>query len=145
MRWEVVHHSVRVAACGLAAGILTAAAQPATGATLLVRTVTASSGPADVDAALRDVEPLLKRHLQFTQFRLAGSASIRLPADRASVKLSPDIVARCSGDLDRLVLTIEQRGKVVVQTQVGLRRGVPLVFSGLGGREGTTLIVVVLQ
>ncbi len=143
-RWRCGHRLPLIA--GLAAlWLVGSAARPAAGATLLLRAVTASSGPAEVDGALRDVEPLLRRHLQYSQFRLAGSASISLPADGAAVNVGADVVARCHGDLDRLVLTIEQRGRVVVQTQVGLRRGVPLVFSGLASREGTTLIVIIAR
>lgn len=145
MRRSMCGHRLSVVAALLCVWLVGAAARPAAGATLLLRAVTASSGSAEMDPALRDVEPLLKRHLQYTQFRLAGSAAVPLPADGAAVKLGADVVARCRGDLDRLVLTIEQRGRVVVQTQVGLRRGVPLVFSGLAGREGTTLIVIVAR
>ncbi len=129
----------------IAVAWLAAAGQPAAGATLLVRAVAASSGPSQIDAALRDVEPLLKRQLQFTQFRLTGSATVTLPADGAPVKLGQDLVARCRGDLDRLSVTIEHKDRVVVQTQVGLRRGSPLVFAGLTGRDSTTLVVIVAR
>ncbi|MCX7819093.1 MAG: hypothetical protein N2652_07805 [Kiritimatiellae bacterium] len=120
-------------------------AQTAAGATLTLRAVAASSGPPEVDAALRDVEPLLKRNLPFTRFRLVGSAAIPLPANNATANVGGEIEARCSGDMERLSLTIQQRGRVVVQTQVGLRRGAPLVFSGLAGRDGTTLVVIVAR
>lgn len=112
---------------------------------LSVRAIAASAGPPSIDAALKDLEPMLRRHLNFSRFQLMGRATVPLPAQGAPVRVAGDTVVRCTGGAERLSLTIEQRGRVVVQTQVLLRPGAPLVFSGLSEKGGTLLIAVQMR
>ncbi len=111
-----------------------------------VRVIAASTGPPKIHPSLRDVEPLLRRHLNFQQFELVDRGSIRLPSNGQPLRLDQGkLVVRCTGQEERLSLTIEQNGRTIVQTQISLRRGHPLIFSGLPDSRGTLLITLVLR
>ncbi len=113
-------------------------------AELDVRVIAASTAGQQVDASLRDIEPLLRRHLNFTSFELVKRGTIRLPSEGRPLALG-DVAIRCLGGQERLAITIEQSGRVVVQTQTSLRHRHPLVFSGLPGPRGTLLIALLLR
>ncbi|MBU4461068.1 MAG: hypothetical protein KJ579_10905 [Verrucomicrobia bacterium] len=110
-----------------------------------IRLIAASGGPAKVDPGLRDVEPLLKRNLNFTQLRLLDSGSVKLPTTGAAVSLKAGVTVRCNGSADKLAITVESGGRVVAQTQVAMRPNIPLILSGFPGGGGTMMVIVQLR
>ncbi len=110
-----------------------------------IRLVAAAAGPGGADAGLRDVEPLLKRNLNVTNLRLIDSGSVRLPSTGDVVALKAGVIVRCNGSADRLAITVESGGRVVAQTQVAMRPGIPLILSGFPGSGGTLMVIVHLR
>lgn len=121
------------------------AASAGAGQQLGVRVVEASGGPARTDPALHDVEKMLKGNLPFSQFRLVDRASVRLPAVQQAAGLKGGITLRFNGDQMKLAVTMEQGGKVVLQTQIALHDGVPLVLGGFPSGGGRMMIVLVVR
>lgn len=115
------------------------------GQTAHIRLIAASGGPAKTDGALRDVEPLLKRNLNFSQLRLLDSGSVKLPSTGSAVALKSGVTVRCNGSADRLSITVESGGRVVAQTQVAMRPNIPLILSGFPGSGGTMMVIVQLR
>lgn len=113
--------------------------------TAQIRLVAASAGAEKVDAALRDVAPLLKRNLNVTQIQLLDSGSVRLPSTGDVLAMKAGVTVRCNGSADRLAITVESGGRVVAQTQVAMRAGIPLILSGFPGSGGTMMVIVQLR
>lgn len=115
------------------------------GQQLGVRLVEASGGPARTDPALKDVEAMLKGNLPFSQFRLVDRTAVRLPAIQQATDLKGGVVMRFNGDQQKLAVTMEQGGRVVLQTQIALHDGIPLVLGGFPSGGGRMMIVLVVR
>lgn len=113
--------------------------------TAQIRLVAASAGAGKVDAGLGDVAPLLKRNLNVTQLQLLDSGSVRLPSTGDVLAMKAGVTVRCNGSADRLAITVESGGRVVAQTQVAMRAGIPLILSGFPGSGGTMMVIVQLR
>ncbi len=114
--------------------------------TLDIMAISAASGPAQTDSALRDLLPLLRRHLpNYTAFRLLDRRAVGLPTEAQRISLAGRLTVHCQGSSQRLSLTVADRDRVIVQTQVSLRLDVPLVFAGVPNRDGILAVAVVLR
>ena len=140
-RWTGL--AAALAIVSLALGWPAPAAQAAS--TAHIRLVAAAAGPDKTDAGLRDVAPLLKRNLHLTQLQLVDSGSVKLPSTGDIVALKSGVTVRCNGSADRLAITVESGGRVVAQTQVAMRPGIPLILSGFPGGGGTLMVIVQLR
>ena len=118
-------------------------ASPAAPATqLTARLVEAGNQGEGVDAAIRDVAPLLKANLPYRQFRLLDRKRLALPGGGAT-ELRGGYLLRCSGNPDRVSITMERGGKVLIQTVLSLAGGRPAVLGGFPSDRGGRLLVVI--
>jgi hypothetical protein len=114
--------------------------------TLDIMAISAASGPAQTDSALRDLLPLLRRHLpNYTAFKLLDRRAVGLPTEAQRVSLAGRLTVHCQGSSQRLSLTVADRDRVIVHTQVSLRLDVPLVFAGVPNRDGILALAVVVR
>lgn len=107
---------------------------------LSVRLVEASHAGQGMGAGLGDVAHLLQNNLPYKSFHLLASRSMSLPASGVA-SLSAGMVAKCTGGLENLNVVIEQGGKKVLQTTLGLREGTPLIIGGIPSRQGKLIVI----
>ena len=108
------------------------------------RLVEASNAGGGTDASLRDVQRLLGGNLPFKDFRLVDQGTMRLPAAGA-VPLRGGFLLRCRGIAERLGVTFEQGGKVLIQTELALSAGRPVVLGGFPCPRGKLLLVLTVR
>jgi hypothetical protein len=127
----------------LSAAVALSQAEPVTiQATLIL----ASNNPAPLDSRLDRVEYKLRRIFGFEYYRHygEGSALLNLPGE-STVELGHGfrLIISASGSKDDKIRASVQwfRGnEMVLNTTVGMKRGVPIILGGIS-HEGGTLIV----
>jgi hypothetical protein len=110
------------------------------GSSLTVRLVEASNSGTGASAGLNDVVPVLKRSLAFSSYRLVASAGFRLPAVLQTRDVGGYSVT-CMGSQERLEITVTRGGQVMLNTQVALRDGIPLILGGFPAGNGRHVLV----
>lgn len=131
---------------------LTALAMPArsTAAEVSALLVTASKNPGPSDARLKPYEATLRRILRFESFRLVGEGSAHIAAPGKGQiglggghQLQLEIANEKS---DRVDATWQQGKRVLMQTGLSLRPGVPAVLGGPGtGKDGEVYAIIVIS
>ncbi|MDZ4198754.1 MAG: hypothetical protein U1E27_05645 [Kiritimatiellia bacterium] len=127
--------------CALA---LLATAAPAA-ERLQIRVVEASMEESAADPGLRDVAAFLKENLPYRSFRLVDQTTLALPAPGNRVSLRPGFAVLGKGPQNRLDLTLEKDGRVLLNTVLSLRDGVPVVVGGFPGGRGRLMFVLVAR
>ncbi len=135
----------------LTALALTALAMPARSAAAEVSAllVTASKQPGPSDARLKPYEATLRRILRFESFRLLGEGRARISAPGKGQiglggghQLQLEIASEKGARVDA---TWQQGPRVLMQTGLSLRPGVPAVLGGPGtGKEGEVYAIIVI-
>ena len=111
---------------------------------LTARLVEASNTGDGTDASLRDIQRLLGSNLPFKDFHLVDQSTMRLPAEGV-VPLRGGFLLRCHGIADRLAVTFERDGKVLIQTELALSSGRPVVLGGFPCPRGKLLLVLTVR
>jgi hypothetical protein len=107
---------------------------------LSVRLVEASNAPGNSSGGLDDVLPVLKRSLPYSNYRLAGSTSLHLPAKDESRQIG-EYTVTCNGSQDSLSIKVTRGGQTMLTTQVNLHGGTPLVLGGFPSQNGKHVLV----
>jgi hypothetical protein len=114
------------------------------GQTLTIRLVEASTRGAGVSMGLGDVKMLLEQNLPYRSYKEIDRKAVRLPANE-TVTLKGGYVVRCSGLQDRLQVTVEREGYVLVQTVLNLHDRKPFVLGGFESNGGKSMIILVVS
>ena len=136
-----------VIAC-LLAGVVASGAEPVTiQATLIL----ASNNPAPMDSRLDRIEYKLRRIFGFEYYRHygEGSALLNLPGE-STVELGHgfQIAISSSSSKDGKIRASVQwfRGdEMVLNTTVGMKRGVPVILGGISHEGGTLIVTLVAE
>lgn len=115
------------------------------GAPLSVRLVEAANDREEVSPALRDVVPMLRSNLPFRRFTLLDQATVKLPSTGQQAGLAGGFLLNVQGSQDRLSVTLERHGKVLIQTVLSLQNGKPFVLGGFPQGAGKLLLVLVVR
>ncbi len=141
---------MRLTALLLSLFALTSLALPArsSAADISALLVTASKSPGPSDARLKPYEANLRRILRFESFRLIGEGGAHLsPPGKGQIGLGGghslrlEIANEKSGRVD---VTWQQGNRILMQTGLSLRPGVPAILGGPGtGRDGEVYAIIV--
>jgi hypothetical protein len=139
---------VLLASVCLPAAVAVSRAEPVTiQATLIL----ASNEPAPLDSRLDRIEYKLRRIFGFEYYRHygAGSALLNLPGE-STVDLGHGfrLSISASGAKDDKIRTSVQwfRGdEMVLNTTVGMKRGVPVILGGISHEGGTLIVTLVAE
>ncbi len=112
---------------------------------LSVRLIEASNAEGGMDRALQDIAPLLRNNLPFKTYTLVDAQAVRLPSTGQALTLRGGYIVRCQGSLERLAVTVELNGRVLIQTEIALRPGAPMILGGFSGGRGKMLVVLVAR
>lgn len=108
------------------------------GETVLVRLVRASNVPG-IDPAVQDVKQAMSDNFAFKGFSLQDQKTFTLPADTTFTLGEYSI--KCQGSQRQLKIFVGQNKKLLVNTDVTLIDGKPLVVGGFPAQDGHNLIV----
>ena len=110
----------------IAAGIVAPAAMAES---LQVHMVQATnSGVAKIDSGLKSFEKLLKSNLPFKRFTLVDTKTVSLPAGKP-IPLK-DYTLTCKGAASNLSISLSHKGRKVVNSNVKIEQGKPLIVGG---------------
>jgi hypothetical protein len=131
--------------CPLAAASVSRAEPVTIRATLIL----ASNDPAPLDSRLDRVEYKLRRIFGFEYYRHygEGSALLNLPGE-STVELGHGFrltISSSGSKVDKIRTNVQwfRRDEMVLNTTVGMKRGVPVILGGIS-HEGGTLIVTLM-
>jgi hypothetical protein len=109
---------------------------------LSIRLVRASNTPGGNSAGLGDVIPVLKKSLVYSHYSLAGSTSMKLPAQN-SVRQLGSYSVTCNGQQGNLAITVRHGRKQLLNTRVSLSSRKPLILGGFpAGNDKLVLVFV---
>jgi len=148
------HKTSQVLVIGLLAVaclLATAAVSRAEPVTIHATLILASNDPAPLDSRLDKVEYKLRRIFGFEYYRHygEGSAVLNLPG-QSTVDLGHGfrLSISASGSKDDKIRTSVQwfrRDEVVLNTTVGMNRGVPVILGGISHEGGTLIVTLVAE
>lgn len=133
-------------ACLLATGGVSHAGPVTIQATLIL----ASNDPAPLDSRLDKVEYKLRRIFGFEYYKYygEGTALLNLPGE-STVDLGHgfrlNISASGSGDKIRTSVQWYRGDEMVLNTTVGMKRGVPVILGGISHEGGTLIVTLVAE
>jgi hypothetical protein len=123
-------------------GCLLAATAADAGA-LSIRLVEAhNDGPKGAGPGLGDVADVLARNIPYQHFDLADRRDVTVPGTH-KVSMRGGYVVNCSGSVEALEVSIRRGRKSLLNTQLSLRAGKPVVLGGFPGGRGKYLVVLV--
>ena len=138
--------------CLLAAACLlaTAGVSRAGPVTIQATLILASNDPAPLDSRLDKVEYKLRRIFGFEYYKYygEGTALLNLPGE-STVDLGHgfrlSISASGSGDKLRTSVQWYRGDEMVLNTTVGMKRGVPVILGGISHGGGTLIVTLVAE
>ena len=120
--------------------LLTLAAGAQAAGSLSIRLVEASNEGSGASAGLKDIAGILKGSLAFSNYKLIGSSTMRLPAAGEKGRVG-DYEVICTGSQQSISITVMRGGQVMLTTQVRMQDGVPLILGGFPGGAGRHVLV----
>lgn len=148
------HNTSRMFAIGIGAIVCllaTAAVSRSEPVTIQAMLILASNDPAPLDSRLDKVEYKLRRIFGFEYYKHygEGAAVLNLPG-QSSVELGHGfrLNLTSSGSKDDKIRTSVQwfRGdEMVLNTTVGMKRGVPVILGGISHDGGTLIVTLVAE
>jgi hypothetical protein len=141
----------KVGLLAIACLLTCAAVSGAEPVTIQATLILASNDPAPMDSRLDRIEYKLRRIFGFEYYRHygEGSALLNLPGE-STVELGHGfrITMSSSGSKDGKIRTSVQwfRGdEMVLNTIVGMKRGVPVILGGISHEGGTLIVTLVAE
>jgi hypothetical protein len=141
----------RIALLAVACLLATAGVSRAGMVTIQATMILASNDPAPLDSRLDKVEYKLRRIFGFEYYRHygEGTALLNLPGD-SILELGHGfrLAISASGSRDDKIRTSVQwfRGdEMVLNTTVGMKRGVPVILGGISHGGGTLIVTLVAE
>ena len=134
---------IRTCAAALAVlGLARADAQVREDAAMLdVRMVEARTEPGPNDPRLNDIRGELQRNLPYGAFEMKERAAVSAVDGVAHMGA---YTLRASGGAHACQVTIEHKGRVLVQTRLRLQPGKPAVLGGFANERGHRILFVIL-
>jgi hypothetical protein len=130
--------------------LATAAVSHAGPVTIQATLILASNDPAPLDSRLDKVEYKLRRIFGFEYYKYygEGTALLNLPGE-STVDLGHgfrlSISASGSGDKIRTCVQWFRGDEMVLNTTVGMKRGVPVILGGISHEGGTLIVTLVAE
>lgn len=119
--------------------LLMALVAPVLAESVSVRLVEASNAKGQSSAGLRDVVGILKNNLRYSRYVLLASGTMRLP--KGGTQGLGGYVVTCSGSSASLTITVKRGKKALINTQVRLVPGRPLILGGFPASGGKRVFV----
>jgi hypothetical protein len=148
------HKTSQVLGIGLLAFaclLATAAVSRAEPATIQATLILASNDPAPLDSRLDKVEYKLRRIFGFEYYRHYGQGSAALNSGgQTSIDLGHGFRLSVSasdskGDKIRTSVQWFRGDEMVLNTTVGMKRGVPVILGGISHEGGTLIVTLVAE
>lgn len=115
-------------------------ARAAGGDMLEVRLIEARQEKGPKDARLADIQHMLENNLPFACFEMIERAA--LSSMDGITHLAGGFTIRARGGTDHCSITLEQNGKILLETQVRFQKGKPVILGGFPSPKGKYLFVI---